>query len=264
MYHLHGQAASPHDTPTMRIAFVSDIHGNLPALEAVLTDIARRGVDRIVNLGDSLSGPLWPAETAALLMRQDWLHLAGNHERQLRSRDPEIMELSDTQAAAFIGEPVYAWLHGQTDTARFDDVQLCHGTPRSDLEYFFETVTPQGARLATPAEVAARLGDTDARLIACGHTHKPRLLRDVAGRLLLNPGSVGLPAYRDNAGHPHVIENGSPDARYAIAERNASRWQGELIAVPYDHEAAAHQVEINTRPDWAHALRTGYALPLFD
>ena len=67
----------------MRIALVSDIHGNLPALEAVVEDIERRGVDAIVNLGDSLSGPLMPLETARFLMAQDWVQLAGNHERQL-------------------------------------------------------------------------------------------------------------------------------------------------------------------------------------
>lgn len=63
----------------MRIAIVSDIHGNLPALEAVAGDFARRGVDLVVNLGDSLSGPLLPLETARFLMAQDWRQLAGNH-----------------------------------------------------------------------------------------------------------------------------------------------------------------------------------------
>ena len=67
----------------MRIALVSDIHGNLPALEAVAADIKRRGADIVVNIGDSLSGPLLPLETAQFLMAQDWVHLAGNHERQI-------------------------------------------------------------------------------------------------------------------------------------------------------------------------------------
>ena len=72
----------------MRIAFVTDIHGNLAALEAVVRDIERRGVARVVNLGDSLSGPLLPRETARALMARDWLHLAGNHERQILSDGP--------------------------------------------------------------------------------------------------------------------------------------------------------------------------------
>jgi predicted phosphodiesterase len=67
----------------MSIAVVSDIHGNLAAIEAVAADIRRRGVDTVVNLGDSLSGPLLPRETAQFLMGQGWTHIAGNHERQL-------------------------------------------------------------------------------------------------------------------------------------------------------------------------------------
>jgi predicted phosphodiesterase len=72
----------------MRLAIVSDIHGNFKALEAVVQDIERRSVDAVINLGDSLSGPLMPKETAQFLMAQNWTHLAGNHERQ-------ILELND-------------------------------------------------------------------------------------------------------------------------------------------------------------------------
>lgn len=65
----------------MRIAVVSDIHGNLDALEAVMADLRGRAIDRVVNLGDSLAGPLLPKETAQFFMaRQDWIHLAGNHD----------------------------------------------------------------------------------------------------------------------------------------------------------------------------------------
>jgi len=67
----------------MRIALLSDIHGNLLALEAVVDDLQRRQVDRVVNLGDSLSGFIQPRDCAAYLMQQPWLQLAGNHERQI-------------------------------------------------------------------------------------------------------------------------------------------------------------------------------------
>ena len=72
----------------MRLALVSDIHGNLAALEAVAADIRRRGADSVVNLGDNLSGPLLPLETAHFLMASGWLSLAGYHERQLLACDP--------------------------------------------------------------------------------------------------------------------------------------------------------------------------------
>lgn len=72
----------------MRIAVLSDVHGNLAALQAVVADFKKRGVDAVVNLGDSLSGPLLPRETAQYLMLQDWVHLAGNHERQVLQLSP--------------------------------------------------------------------------------------------------------------------------------------------------------------------------------
>lgn len=246
----------------MRLAFVSDIHGNLPALLAVQADMAQRGVDRVINLGDSLSGPLLPQATAEHLMAQGWLHLAGNHERQVLTQAPERLAPSDAHARAHLDQAALHWIASQRPTHRLDDeVFLCHGTPRSDLEYFLETVTPDGVRLATAAEIAERRGDTPARLIACGHTHVPRALRAPDGCLLLNPGSVGLPGYDDDHPHPHWIDNGSPDARYAIAERAANgTWSAELLAVPYDPAAMAALARVNGREDWAVALTTGYAL----
>ena len=82
-----------------RIAVVSDIHGNLPALDAVIADALTQGCDRFINLGDSLSGPLWPAETADRLIALDWPTIAGNHERQLLGKR-ERMGTSDAFAAA--------------------------------------------------------------------------------------------------------------------------------------------------------------------
>ncbi len=246
----------------MRIAFVSDIHGNLPALLAVQADIARRAVDRVINLGDSLSGPLLPQPTADHLMAQDWLHLAGNHERQVLTQAPARMGPSDAYARAHLNDAALQWTAGQRPTHRLsDDVFLCHGSPRSDLEYFLETVTPSGVRLATATEIAERRSDTPARLIACGHTHTPRALRAPDGCLLLNPGSVGLPGYDDDHPHRHYVDNGNPDARYAIAERLADgKWTAELRVVPYDVAPMAALARQNGREDWAVALTTGYAL----
>jgi putative phosphoesterase len=246
----------------MRIAFVSDIHGNLPALEAVVADIARRGVDVVANLGDSLSGPLLPLETARFLMAQrDWVQLAGNHERQILH--PHQRTPSDVYAHAQLGEAELAWLASQQPQQRLNpEVLLCHGTPRSDHEYFLETVEQGGARLASLAEVDARLGGAEAALVACGHSHVQRAVRASSGVLIVNPGSVGLQAYDDDHLHYHVMQNGSPDARYAIVERGAAGWSAALIAVPYDWQPMAALAARNGRPDWAHALATGYAKPL--
>ncbi|SFP54515.1 metallophosphoesterase [Variovorax sp. 770b2] len=242
----------------MRIALVSDIHGNLPALEAVVEDIERRGVDAIVNLGDSLSGPLMPLETAQFLMAQDWVQLAGNHERQLLTVPADRRGASDAFAHARLGVKEFAWIASLTHTHRLSaDVLLCHGTPASDLEYFLETVAPDEFRAATQAEIDARTSDVDAALVACGHTHVPRVARASGGQLIVNPGSVGLPAYDDIHPYPHAVETGSPHARYAIVEQRDGGWSARLVAVPYDHTAMAKLALENGRPDWAHALATG-------
>lgn len=77
--------------------------------------------------------------------------------------------------------------------------------------------------------------------------------------LIVNPGSVGLQAFADDHPYPHVVESGSPDARYAIVERGPAGWTSQLLTVPYAHQPMAELAGQRNRPDWAHALMTGYA-----
>ena len=245
----------------MRIAAISDIHGNLQALDAVLADIAGRDVDVTVNLGDIVSGNLQPSATAARLMALDFPTIAGNHERQLLG-DPARMGESDRYAREQLLPQQLAWIAALPASLRLtddaQDVLLVHGTPSSDLVYFLDTVTPQGSRAPTVDEVCLRAGTAQAALILCGHTHMPRSVELPDGRLIVNPGSVGLPAYGDDHGYPHVMENGTPHARYAIVERGADgRWSAQFHAVEYDWEGAAQLALANGRPDWAVPLRTG-------
>ena len=245
----------------MKIAAISDIHGNLDALDAVLADIARRGVDVIVNLGDIVSGHLQPRATAARLMALGLPTIRGNHERQLLG-DPARMGVSDAFARGQLLPQQLAWIEALPARLRLrEDVLLVHGTPASDLAYFLDSVTPQGSRAATPGEVAERAAGgaaAGAALILCGHTHMPRSMPLPDGRLVVNPGSVGLQAYGDDHGHAHVMENGTPHARYAIAERGADgAWFAQFHAVAYDWEKAARLALANGRPDWAVPLRTG-------
>jgi len=254
----------------MRIAVLSDIHGNLPALQAVLDDVAREAVDAVVNLGDLLSGPLLPAETADFLMARDFVTIAGNHERQLlkaRSGTPDPAT-SDGFAATRIGDAHAEWVRSlPAQHWLADDVLLVHGSPGSDLEYWLETVTPGfgvngfgGQRPATADEVRQRLHRSAeaprASLILCGHTHVPRAVQ-CGGTLIINPGSVGLQAYEDEHPHRHRMEIGSPHARYALVERAGAGWRVGLRSVPYDWDAAARLAADHGRPDWAHALATG-------
>jgi len=242
----------------MKLAIVSDIHGNLPALEAVVADFTRRGVDAVINLGDSLSGPLLPRETAHFLMAQDWVHLAGNHERQiLEAQAPR--GASDAYARAQLGSAELEWIAGLGPSLDYaEDVLLCHGSPRSDLEYLLETVEPGRLRLASAREIEQRLDGATEALVLCGHSHLPRSLRTPRGQLLVNPGSVGVPGYVASAPYPHVVENGAPDARYAIVERHGAVWRANLIAVPYDFAPMAQLALQRGRPEWQRALATGY------
>lgn len=246
----------------MRLAVLSDIHGNLPALEAVTRDLRRRGVDAVVNLGDSLSGPLLPKETAQFLMATDWLHLAGNHERQLLTLPEAAQGPSDAFATAQLSPVEFGWLAALPGTARLgDDVFLCHGTPTREDVYLLETVSPGEVRLATPAEVAERLGTVRASLVLCGHSHVPRAVRAPSGPRIVNPGSVGLQAYADDHPFPHVVATGSPDARYALVTREGTAWVTDLVAVPYRHGEMASLALRRQRPDWSAALGSGHLDP---
>lgn len=243
----------------MKLAVVSDIHGNLPALRAVLADAG--DVDGWLNLGDILSGPLWPAETADWLIQRDWPTIAGNHERQVLTQAAEQMSLTDRHTASCLRPEHRQWLAALPATMAPAPGLLCvHGTPHSDLVYLLETVDSDGMRQASSAEVQQRLGAVASQLLLCGHSHLPRDV-SVAGIRIGNPGSVGLQAYDD--AHPvfHVVENHTPHARYALVEHGAAGWQLQLRQVAYDWQSAAAQAARNGRPDWAHALLTGRVGP---
>jgi len=243
----------------MRIAVISDVHGNLLALEAVLADIADRAVDVTVNLGDLLSGGVSPRETADRLMELELPTVRGNHERQVLHTPVGQMSRSDRLAHESLLPAHRAWLATLPPTLELgDDALAFHGTPTDDLTYLLETVEPDGARPATVEEVLARLGPhADRRLLLCGHSHVQRSLLLPTGALVVNPGSVGWPAYDDDVPYPHQMEAGTPHARYALVEQDDGSWRNAFHAVEYDWEQAARTAESNNRPDVAHALRTG-------
>lgn len=248
----------------MRLAILSDIHGNLPALEAVLADLDRRRPDQIINLGDNASGPLWPRETLALLRQKSaWIHISGNHDRQLVRDAPESHGASDRYAYERLDAADLAWLAGLPAEARLEDILFCHGIPGDDNRYLLEEVAGGAVRLARASAISELLGDERENLVLCGHSHTPRIVRLDAGTTAANPGSVGLQAYEHDIPEPHVAEAGSPHARYLVLERpggpgdQGGNWRFELVALPYDHDAAADRAARNGRPDWERALRTG-------
>lgn len=244
-----------------RLALVADVHGNLPALEAVIADLAAREVDDVVNLGDHVSGPLWPRETADRLMRLGWTSIAGNHDRMVAVDAPATHGPSDRFAYEALEPEQLAWLRGLPATAAVHgpvEVHLCHGVPADDRLYLLERPEHGRLRLALPEEIARHLDGVAAPVVACGHSHVPRVVR-CGGALIVNPGSVGVPAYRDDGPCPHVSETGSPLARYAVLDLTPGTIHVEQIALLYDAASAAARAAANGRPEWAHALRTGFA-----
>jgi diadenosine tetraphosphatase ApaH/serine/threonine PP2A family protein phosphatase len=141
---------------------------------------------------------------------------------------------------------------------RDEDWFACHGTPTSDTEYLLEKVIAEKTVLASGDEIAGRLGAVDASLILCGHSHIPRAVRLADGRTVVNPGSVGLPAYRDDQPTAHAVETGNPAARYAMVARRGDEWRVEFVCVPYDWRAAAAAARNAGWPAWARNLETGY------
>jgi diadenosine tetraphosphatase ApaH/serine/threonine PP2A family protein phosphatase len=97
--------------------------------------------------------------------------------------------------------------------------------------------------------------------VLCGHTHVPRIVALDDGRVIVNPGSVGLPAYTDDTPVPHANQMGAPYARYAVLERRkvADPWQVSFRVVAYDWGAASKRAADKGRADWARWIKTGYA-----
>jgi putative phosphoesterase len=242
-----------------KIAVLSDIHGNIDALVTVIDDIRARCVDCVFNLGDHVSGPLWPKETIQSLMVQDWMQILGNHDRQLIGQDPGQHGLSDSFAFRQLNDVELDWLRTLPASIEIPgEFLLIHGTLSSDTTYLLETVEHGRARLATQIEIVERLGETKSRIVLCGHSHIPRIVQVSENTLIINPGSVGLPAYDDELPEYHVMETGSPHARYAILEYVNGGWLVEMIAVPYEHQRASAQAHRNGRIDWEIGIRTGF------
>ncbi|WP_045877844.1 metallophosphoesterase family protein [Pseudofrankia sp. DC12] len=247
-----------------RLAVLSDIHGNTRALETVLAQVT--DVDAVLNLGDILSGAVDPRGTLDLLAaRPDILTIRGNHERQILTFPRERMGASDRHAADLLTDGDRAWLANLPETLEPAPGMLAfHASPADDLRYLNETVTPDGLRPATKAEIMDRLGDAYGafRLFLCGHSHLPRVVELPDGSLVVNPGSVGWPAYDDDEPLPHIVETGSPHARYAVLDDSDGTWHVDLRTTTYDAEWAARLAEAHGRSDIAHQLRTGRVTPV--
>ncbi len=232
---------------------IADVHGNSWALDAVMADIDARGIERVVALGDHAYGPLDPAGTVDRLMARSVMSILGNEDRlpvaALESRHVEWLRTMPR-----VSEPA-------------PGVLAFHGTSFSDDTYFLWRVERGSLRRATASELAEAIhilaaepaltdGERPLELVLCAHDHVQHSVR-AGGALVVDPGSVGLPAYTDDDPVPHSMESGSPHAHYAVVERSGGEWVVEHVELEYDWDAAAACAAANGREDWARWLVTG-------
>lgn len=242
----------------MRIAVIADVHGNAPALEAVLADLSTRTVDQIVHLGDAFNGPIDPAAVAILLRSRPMVHVRGNGERMVLSDNPQQRTRSALYARERLRPDDLEWIESWPLVFSTREFFACHASPESDVDYLLEELVVGGVRLRKREDIALWLGAIQAPLVLSAHTHAPRFVRVSNEQAVLNPGSVGLPAYADQLPIPHIMEVGSPEARYAIAEIHGTTVTVSHFCIPYDHNKAALFAERAGFHEWAIALRTGY------
>ncbi len=242
----------------MRLAVISDIHGNLPALETVLADIATRSVDGTVNLGDCIAGPAWPLETYELLASLNLPTVRGNHDRWAIDRPDDQMPPAGRFARDALSLEQRTALHALPPTIDLSDTVLAvHGTPDNDSLYLLEEQLQGRLCPAARETVAERLGPAAAReVVLCGHSHRQAMVQAEGGCMILNPGSVGCPVFADMP-TAAAAENRSPHARYAIITRRNGRWGAEMFALEYDWNATAARAASLGFPLWAQAYATG-------
>lgn len=243
-----------------KIAVISDIHSNVYALNAVLKDIETRDIDITVNLGDSLFGPIDPIGTAQRLMDHDqMIHIMGNCDEEL------LQDHSDSLTYQFVkpllDSELLRWVHSYKSTWKYEDILFCHGTPGSNRTYLLEQATESGIIYKSAELLSDELRSIQEQYIICGHSHVSRTQFLTDDKIVINAGSVGLPAYEDDLPVPHVMESGSPHAKYVILTRNdRGSWDIAHLQIAYDWERAADIANQNGRNDYAYAIMTGRAL----
>jgi putative phosphoesterase len=196
------------------VAALYDIHGNLPALEAVLAEVPDDAT--IVVGGDVVAGGDQPSETLARLRglgdRVRWVR--GNADRELFPGEGGLVpEPLVEETRSRLSEAEIAFLHELPETQRIDDVLYCHASPRNDTDIFTER---------TPEERLAPLFEgLGVSTVVCGHTHT-QFERRVAGVRVVNAGSVGMP-YEEGPGAYWLLDLDHRRTPYDGAELTASR-----------------------------------------
>ncbi len=246
----------------MKYALISDIHSNLPALQAVLEDIdGRDDVDAIYHLGDLVGYAPWPNEVAALIRERGIPGIAGNYDSTVATDYDHCGCKADTPHQEELSHLSYDWTreHVSGETKRFlgelpfrldlrvrgghkskPEVVLVHGTPTLNTLYWTED---RPDSFCTKMANSAGLKEGD--LIAFGHTHKP-WTREVEGVRFVNTGSVGKP------------KDGDPRSCYVLVEAGEDDFSAEFVRIEYDLDRTIEGIRESELPDeFAEQLAAG-------
>lgn len=240
------------------IAIISDIHGNSIALEEVLVDIKSREISTVVNLGDSLYGPLDPLGTYNMLIENKVISISGNQDRFiLENIDAKTDILTLEYVKTQINDKVVEWLELLSFDIIFDNnIYYCHASPQCDTTYLLESIQTGYVTVKDELELEGLLTDIKQNIIACGHSHVSRIVK-IDNKTIINSGSVGLPAYDDDLPIYHKMENFSPHASYVVLRLSDNSVNIDQVSLSYDFEKAARLAETNKRDDWAKWIRSG-------
>lgn len=244
----------------MKIAILSDIHSNVYALEEVIKDAKNKNVDVILNLGDSFYGPIAPRATYDLIKQNNIISICGNQDREILEASLDQLEKNKTLKLVYddLGEEVLYWIQSLPfEKFIHEEIYIVHGTKDDDTVYMLEDIKSGKPVLKDDKKILELIDDVESKFIICGHSHTARCVNLSSGQVVINPGSVGLQAYKDELPFEHKIENDFSDATYIILELQDDSYNIELINVSYDYEKAAKDAEKNGREDWAYAIRNG-------
>jgi putative phosphoesterase len=218
-------------------ALLYDIHGNLPALEAILADAQAAGAESYVLGGDYALFGAFPREAVERLGGLDAARIRGNTDRWLvddsDAPDNAVVQRSLTHCRSALDADLCRTLASLPETAEIGDALICHASPKSDLDTFL----PEPEEDAVEKEM---LAGTSAPVVVFGHSHL-QFQRERDGVLLVNPGSVGIPF------------DGDRRAAYAL-------WSGarefELRRVEYDVDAYVAEMRVHMTPTLGDAVET--------
>ena len=235
------------------ITIFSDIHANLPAMQAVLGDMDQRGLEQRYCLGDLVGYGTFPNEVIELIRERNIPTIMGNYDQGVGNNSDECGCAYKTAEEEALGKRSIAWTNAHTSDEnkaflrsllpqiplQLGDLKvlLAHGSPRKINEYLYVDRPDAGLERI--------LDSVNSDVLVVGHTHKPYHRVLPSGRHVINEGSVGKP------------KDGDVRAAYVILSAEGKNLQVEFVRVPYDVEQSAMAIEASEMPsEYAGMLRT--------